>query len=407
MAKTIRALRNHIRFAKDVVPFYREILKEIDPEDITDFDQFSKLPLINRERLRQTNALMGVDTEAINETVVSTCPGEKDVIIVFTGNDLERIGFGEALSFHSMGLGKKDRVPIMLPFDRLHLSGMAYYRGLTMLEANVARLGFLLGETTIRYLNLLQPTALIGMPTFLKKMGIECASKAPSSINALKKIVCTGESIRNNDMELNALGKRLEEIWDAAVYATHTVSEVSVSYCECDEQYGGHAHPELVYTEIVDQNGNPVPDGTPGELVVTPLGVEGMPIMRYKTGDCTFIVPGTCACGRNSVRIGPILGRNSQLIRTQNGVIYPQTVIGALDEVEEVEDYVVILERETETTDRATIHAVAAPAHVEKIANRLRSIVGIYFPILISNTRTIQSLRGNGQITTRILDWRK
>jgi len=68
--------------------------------------------------------------------------------------------------------------------------------------------------------------------------------------------------------------------------------------------------PELVYAEIIDENGKEVPDGEVGELVATPLGVEGVPLVRYKTGDITFKVPGACACGRNSTRVGPFLRVN-------------------------------------------------------------------------------------------------
>jgi len=82
-----------------------------------------------------------------------------------------------------------------------------------------------------------------------------------------------------------------------------------VAYCDCSAKYGGHAHPELVYTEIVGDNGLPVPEGTAGELVATPLGVEGTPLVRYKTGTSPL------SCPENAVRaqfdaIGPILAES-------------------------------------------------------------------------------------------------
>jgi phenylacetate-CoA ligase len=208
-------------------------------------------------------------------------------------------------------------------------------------------------------------------------------------------------------MELNSLASSLEHIWDAEVFSSYASTELAVSYCECKDRKGGHSHPELVYTEIVDEKGVVVPDGTPGELVATPLGVEGMPLVRFKTGDITFKISETCSCGRNSVRIGPILGRKSQMIKVKGTSVFPLTITNVLDAIDSINDYIIILENDDALSDRVSIHVAAAPSSVEQIANQLRAVTRVNFPILVSNVTTIQSFRGASRKKVRVADWRK
>ncbi|HMA63933.1 MAG TPA: hypothetical protein VKO63_02000, partial [Chitinispirillaceae bacterium] len=165
--------------------------------------------------------------------------------------------------------------------------------------------------------------------------------------------------------------------------------------------------PELIYTEIIDDNGRVVPDGTAGELVVTPLGVEGMPLIRFKTGDITFKMSEQCSCGRNSIRVGPILGRKSQMIKLKGTTLYPSTITSVLDTIEDLTDYAIILEGDEALSDRVSIHVATHPSKVEKIANQLRAVARVNFPILVSNVATIQSFRKDSRKKNRVIDWRK
>ncbi|MFK4996513.1 phenylacetate--CoA ligase, partial [Klebsiella pneumoniae] len=78
---------------------------------------------------------------------------------------------------------------------------------------------------------------------------------------------------------------------------------------------GGHHHPELLIVEILDEAGNQLPAGTAGEVTITSLGVEGMPLLRYRTGDICARYEEPCACGRTTSRLSPVLGRLSQMIK--------------------------------------------------------------------------------------------
>ncbi len=297
---------------------------------------------------------------------------------------------------------------LLVSLDRLFVAGMAYYRGLILLGANTMRLGVLPNEMHKIYFETLRPTVLVGVPSFLNKLALELG-KTGFDVRSLNvnKIMCIGESLRTQNMELNSVGSSLEKLWGAKVYSSYASTEMCVSYSECETQAGGHAHPELIYTEIVDDNGKPVPDGTPGELVATPLGVEGVPLVRFKTGDITFKITEKCPCGRNSMRIGPVLGRKSQMIKTKGTSVYPLAITNALDEITEIKDYVIILENDDALSDRVAVHVAAPPSAVEKISNQLRAVARVNFPVLISNIPTIQSYRGDSRKKIRVIDWRQ
>jgi len=103
-----------------------------------------------------------------------------------------------------------------------------------------------------------------------------------------------------------------------------------------------------------------------------------MPLIRYKTGDISFLIDKPCKCGRFSPRLGPILGRNKQLMKVKGTSLYPQSVNAALDEIDQVLDYCVVVSREADLSDKLTIHVAVKERSVtgewleEQLAARLR-----------------------------------
>jgi phenylacetate-CoA ligase len=408
-AKSIRAMRNHVRHVKEVSAFYREALFDVFPEDIKTPEDIAGLPFTDKAMLvSQTPSFIAVGPDQIVETVITSGSTGKPLIFSMTETDLERLAFNEALSFCSAGVTPADRAQIYVSLDRLFIAGMAYYRGLTHLGVNTARVGVLPFEMQKHFLELLRPTVLVGVPSFLKKLARELDKLGfDKSASCVSKIFCIGESIRAQDLQLNATAKELESFFNAKVFSTYANTELAVAYCDCEAQNGGHAHPELVYTEIVDDNGKPVSDGEVGELVATPLGVEGIPLVRYKTGDITFKLPGECSCGRNSMRIGPILGRKSQMIKVKGTTVYPLSITGILDGIDGVDDYIITLEDDEALSDRVGLHVATLPVNLEKISSRIRAELRLNLPVLITNTTTLAHMRGKSSKKTRILDNRK
>jgi phenylacetate-CoA ligase len=409
-ARTLRALRNHIVNVKECSAFYRSVLSQAVPDDIRSIDDFTKLPFTERDNMaEQSSRFLGVDPSHIVETVMTLGTTGKPLPFVLTAGDLDRIAFSNALSMHSMGMTPADRVLLLSSLDRFSMDGMSHYRGAIMTGANVMRIGVgtTMHDLLQKYLQFFRPTILIGVPSELLDIAID-SRKNGFDVAACKvqKAIGIAESLHFKTMHLNASGELLEKMWDAKVFSMYSATELSVSYCDCEYRSGAHSHPELVYTEIVNDKGKPVPDGEIGELVATPLGVEGVPLVRYKTGDMTFKVTGSCSCGRHSSRLGPILGRKADCIKYNGVIVFPHNLSNALKAMEEIKDYQIVLENDTKGADAITIHVAALPALLEKIVQTIRSASGMYIPVLISNIPTIQAMRKESGVPTPIIDKR-
>ena len=207
--------------------------------------------------------------------------------------------------------------------------------------AGIIRLGpgvpSLQWETILR----LQPTAIVAVPSFIIKL-IQYAKVHHIDINktSVQKAICIGENIRNTDFSLNILGRKIIDEWNIQLYSTYASTEMQTAFTECREFNGGHSQPELIIFEILDENDQPVKKGLPGEVTITTLGVEGMPLLRYKTGDICLYFDDPCACGRNSKRLSSVIGRKKQMIKFKGTTLYPPALFDILNEMEEVLDFV-------------------------------------------------------------------
>src|SRR5690606_15612357 len=125
------------------------------------------------------------------------------------------------------------------------------------------------------------------------------------------------------------------------LYSTYASSEMATAFTECEAKKGGHVHPELIITEILDDEGQPVVPGEVGELTVTTLGVEAMPLIRFRTGDICRKHEEKCSCGRNTYRLGPIVGRKNQMIKYKGTTLYPPVLCDVMDSIPEITGYLI------------------------------------------------------------------
>jgi len=249
-----------------------------------------------------------------------------------SAKDMDRLAYNEAISLSCSGATESDIFQLMTTVDRRFIAGLAYVEGVRYIGAGLIRVGPALPE--LQWLNIkeLQPTVLIVVPSFLIKL-IDYAErhKIDYANSSIKKAICIGEAIRGDNMELNALGKRITQKWGIELYSTYASTEMGTAFTECQHGKGGHEHPELIVTEILDDNNNQVAAGESGELTITTLGVEGMPLIRFKTGDICRKYEEKCACGRNTPRLGPLLGRKNHMIKYKGTTIYPPAIFDVLD----------------------------------------------------------------------------
>lgn len=356
-------LSDTIRYAYEMSVYYRRVFDRhgISPADMKTVEFLDTLPCTSKLDISKDNwAFLSVKRESIAEIVSTTGTTGEPVFIALTGNDIERLAYNEERSFGYTGAGKEDLFHIAVTCDNLFIAGIAYYRGLIRLGASVVRIG---PQGIVRHFDLikkLKPNGIVAVPSFLfylicraheneldmKKFGIE-------------KIVLIGDSIRNVDFSANTLGCLIEDAFDERCYSTYGITEGQVSFCECEFHQGLHSHPDLVIVEIVDDHGKPLKDNEIGELVLTPLQLQGMPLIRYKTGDITFKISSPCLCGRNSVRIGPILGRKHQRLKVAGVTLYPKTIENTILGIKDIINYQIEVYTGNDQTDHIILRVGA------------------------------------------------
>jgi phenylacetate-CoA ligase len=329
-----RLLEEAVTYAWKHSPYYMRVFRErgITPSDIRGVDNISILPLTQKENIQEDNwAFLSVPREEIAEIVSTTGTTGDPTFVALTAGDLERLACNEERSFGYACAVPEDLFHISVTCDNLFIAGIAYYRGLIKLGASVVRIG---PQNIIRHLDLirkLRPTGIVAVPSFMVQLARRVSSNGVSAAElGIRKIVLIGDSIRDEDFRTNALGTLIENAFGNVCFSTYGITEAQQSFCECSIRQGLHSHPDFAFAEIIDEEGFPLPDGEMGELVLTPFGIEGMPLLRYRTGDMTFKISGPCACGRNSVRLGPILGRRNQKLKFKGVTLYPKNIENAL-----------------------------------------------------------------------------
>ncbi|MEO6722702.1 MAG: AMP-binding protein [Ferruginibacter sp.] len=341
-------------------PFYKDLFhtNEIDIAGIKTLEDLVRVPTTVKEDLQlRNNDFVCVPRNKIIEYSSTSGTLGSPVTVALTENDLNRLAYNEYASFTSAGGSADDVYQLMLTLDRQFMAGMAYYSGLRKLGAGIIRLGpgvpSLQWETILR----LKPTAIVAVPSFIVKL-IQFANEHNIDINttSVNKAICIGENIRNTDFSLNILGKKITEAWKIQLYSTYASTEMQTAFTECREGKGGHHQPELLILELLDENNQQVAAGQPGEVTITTLGVEGMPLLRYKTGDICQYHNEPCACGRNTTRLSPVVGRKKQMIKYKGTTLYPPALFDLLNEMEDVKEFVAEVYQNEIGLDEVLLH---------------------------------------------------
>jgi phenylacetate-CoA ligase len=357
-------------------PFYKELFAKhrVDIAAIKTMQDLSRIPTTTKEDLQKRNLdFLCVPAEQVAEYTSTSGTLGSPVTIALTGNDLDRLAFNEYNSFLCADGSPDDIYQLMLTLDRQFMAGMAYYTGIRKLGAGLIRLGPGVPAMQWETIQRLKPTAIVAVPSFILKL-IQFAKDAGIDINktSVKKAICIGENIRNTDFTLSILGKKITEAWNIRLYSTYASTEMQTAFTECGEGRGGHHQPDLLIVELLDEDNRPVPPNTPGEVTVTTLGVDAMPLLRYKTGDICMYYDEPCACGRTSLRLSSIIGRKKQMIKFKGTTLYPPALFDLLNEMEEIVDFVVEVYPDEIGLDQVLLYLVPADDS-EECDHRIRA----------------------------------
>lgn len=380
-----KRLQEALRFLEANSAFYQRMFgdNEIDIRQIQTTEDLVKLPFTEKKDLQLHNSeFLCVPPEKIVDYVTTSGTLGDPVTFGCTDSDLERLAFNEMKSFSCAGIKPGNIVQLMTTLDKRFMAGLAYFLGIRKLGASIIRVGNGMPELQWDTINRLKPDTIMCVPSFILRL-IEYAEKNGIDYrnSSIKRIIGIGEGLRDQNFNLNLLGNRIKEKWDVDLFATYSSTEMGATFSECPYGCGGHVHPELIIVEIIGEDNLPVKDGEIGEVVITTLGVEGMPLLRFRTGDISSKIVERCACGRNSYRLTPLVGRKNNMIKLKGTTIYPPAINDVLDNTPYVVNYVVIVQNSYAGTDEVVVKVGVASGQtfdvIKDLKDRFRSRIRV------------------------------
>lgn len=407
-AEQTRLLNEHVAYCRRNSPYYRRLLHSIPEKPLT-LESLAELPLTGKADLAEHNEeFVALPREGIADISFTSGTTGKPCRICYSLSDLQRLGYNDAKGYLAAGMRAGDRVLLTCTIDRCFIAGLAYYSGVLQMGGSAIRNGLNTLESHAEIMDMVHPDAIVGVPSFLAKLGTYLKSGGYDT-SSVRHLICIGEPLRKRDMTLTPLGERLDRIFPGAAHSTYASSEMVTSFTECTARAGGHPPADLAVVEIVGEDGQVLPPGSVGEVVVTPLQVTGMPLLRFRTGDVSFQIPETdCSCGRHTLRLGPILGRKAQMLKMRGTTLFPNAFFTVLEGMENVAEYYMEVSGTALSDEVRIFAAVTDPAcTAEEIAERLYSRVRLHVPVeLVGMDAARAKVFGKSRKPVRFFDLR-
>ena len=388
-------LAETLAYVAENSPYYKKLFANagIEVSTITSLKDLQRLPVTTKSDLQQfNNDFLCVPSNKIIDYATTSGTLGDPVTFGMTENDLERLAYNEAISFDCAGIKEGDIVQLMTTMDRRFMAGLAYFLGLRKMKVGIIRVGAGIPELQWDSILKYKPTHLITVPSFLLKL-IEYAEAHGIDYNnsGIKSAICIGESLRNQDFSPSILSQKIAEKWNIKLFSTYASTEMSTAFTECENALGGHHHPELIIVETLDDNDQPVNNGEPGELTFTTLGIEAMPLVRFKTGDIVKLHSEPCACGRNTLRVGPVLGRKQQMIKYKGTTLYPPAMTDVLTGFANIENHIIEIYTNDLGTDEIVLKIAVkqeSDVFLQEIKDHFRAKLRVT-PKIIFTSKTI------------------
>lgn len=398
-------------------PFYSKMFNDnhIDIEKIKTIESLQEIPFTEKKDLQLYNEdFICVQKEKIIDYITTSGTLGDPVTFACSEKDLQRLAYNEKISFICAGLRPGNIMQLMTTIDKRFMAGLAYFLGIRDLGAGIIRVGNGIPELQWDTIRRIKPDTILCVPSFILRL-IQYAEEHGIDYknSTIRRIIGIGEGLRDQNFNLNLLGKKIKEKWDVQLFATYSSTEMSATFPECEYGCGGHHHPELIIVEIIGENDAPVKDGEVGEVVITTLGVETMPLLRFRTGDMASIHTEPCRCGRKSFRISPLVGRKNNMIKLKGTTLYPPAIFDVLDNTEYVENYVVYIDYNSTGTDEVLVkiglrHTPEFDV-VKELKDRFRARIRVAPEIEITPAEIIQKINfpATSRKPVKLIDNRK
>ena len=386
----------------------------VKPEDIKGISDIVKLPFTVKQDLRNNYpfGMFSAQKEDIVRLHASSGTTGKLTVVGYTQNDLDMWSECMARSLSMAGATKQSTIHVAYGYG-LFTGGLGAHYGAEWMGATVVPAS---SGNTKRQLDLMRDfgaDVLCCTPSYALYLGSEIEKLGIDKSEFKLKAGVFGAEPWTNEMR-----REIEKKLGIKAYDIYGLSEIcgpGVSM-ECDEQCGSHIQEDYFYAEIVDpETLQPLPDGEEGELVITTLTKEGIPLIRYRTRDLTTIDHTPCACGRTTARMGKVKGRTDDMLIIRGVNVFPSQIETAIMHVSGIEPhYMIVVDRvgnldtmqiQIEMTTSLYGDTVSAIEKVRRaIEAELHSMIGISAEVKLVEPNSLPRSEGKAK---RVIDNRK
>lgn len=399
------------------VPFYRKKLDEagVRPQDIHSLADIAKLPFTTKDELRETYpyGLLAVPESQILEVHTSSGTTGTPVVDAYTKKDIDIWSEAMARTLAMGGAGSGDVIQNAYGYG-LFTGGLGVHYGARKLGANVIPIS---AGNTKRQLMIMRDfgtTLLTCTPSYSLYLAEEAAEEGIDFKSLSLKAGCFGAEPWSESMRIEIEQKLSLSAHD--IYGLTEIIGPGVS-SECEAKDGLHINEDFFYPEIINpETGAVLPDGEKGELVFTTLTKEGTPVIRYRTRDITYLMRGSCSCGRTIVKMHRLLGRTDDMLIIRGVNIFPSQIEQVLMRIEGTEPhYQIVVDRGAKQLDDVEVQVEVEESffsdetrNMEGLRNQIeteiRSDLGIGVRVKLVEPRTIERSMGKAQ---RVVDKRQ
>ncbi len=342
----LERLKNIVKYAYDNVKFYHDKFDRagFDPKSIKSLKDIERIPFTVKTDLRDNYplGLLAVSTDELVRIHASSGTSGKPTVVAYTANDLEMWTECCARMIVAAGGSKKDIVQIAFGYG-LFTGALGLHQGWQRVGATVIPASSGNTERQVMLIKDLGVTALVCTPSYalyiaetMERLGVK-KEDIKLRIGMFGSEASTPEMHREISRKLN--------LFSTDNYGLSEIIGPGVSF-ECEEKDGMHINEDFFYPEIVDMDTlTPISSGK-GELVLTTLTKEGMPVIRYRTKDITELICEPCKCGRTTYRMARIQGRTDDMLIIRGVNVFPSQIEGVLLGFKEIQgNYEIIVDR--------------------------------------------------------------
>lgn len=411
----LERLKEVVKRAYNNVPFYRKRFDDIGlkPEHIKSLKDIEKIPFTTKEDLRDNYPydLFAVPMKRIVRVHASSGTTGKPIVVGYTRNDMEN--WAECVARLIVAAGGKDEDIAQVVFGYgLFTGGFGLHYGLEKVGITVVPASSGNSERQIMLMKDFGSTIIVGTPSYVLYL-----SEVAEEMGLKRKDHKLRLGLFGGEGHTPEMREEIEKRWGILATENYGLSEIvgpGVSG-ECICQSGMHINEDHFYPEIIEsETGKTLGYGEKGELVLTTLTKEGIPMLRYRTKDITVLSPEPCKCGRKTVKMNKVLGRTDDMLIIRGVNVFPSQIESVLVGMEHIGPHYQIVVRKKGYMDEIEVHVELIDGSVlerfselekieQNIRNRLKSVLQIDAKVKLVEPKTLERSVGKAK---RVIDLR-